>query len=202
MGALGVPEYLPGAGGGPWRLWARWFSAAAPGVPFFPQHSSWHHAQHGPSFPARRLLLADIDKKGNKDIFYTLELCCPPQLCSAGASSHRGVWSEQHPLSANVNRCECGCDFHQCPSKASDVNSKAKAATLEIPGSSKDSSKFCGCSNRGKECHCMLSLIFHFFPFCSNSLLHFFFSQLLQNSRGTDLCPSGSGPHLGILLFH
>lgn len=142
--------------------------AAAPGVPFFPHHSSWHHTQHSPSFPAQRLLAADIDKKRRKDIFHTLEMCCPPQLCSASSQPRcqRGVQSEQHPSSAHVNRCERGCDFHQRPSKASDVNSKAKDATLEIPASSAaDRSKFCGCTKRGKECHCMLSLLFCFFPF-------------------------------------
>lgn len=184
----GGPSYLAGAGGGSELADSL---VAGPGVPFFPQHSSWHHTQHSPSLPACVRCLLTSTERGTRTFV-------APWKCAALPSSTLGA-REMFRVSSilwDVNRCECGCDLHQRPSNASDVNSKA--ATLEIPGScAADSSKFYGCT-KGKECHCMLS----FFIFSLSFKLFHFFSQLLQNSRGTDGYPSGSGPHLGILLFY
>lgn len=71
------------------------------------------------------------------------------------------TFRESSTLGADLSSCECGCNFHRCPWKATNVYSNIKHATVEILGGyAAHSSKFCGCNNRGEESHCIFYLLF------------------------------------------
>lgn len=79
----------------------------------------WHHAHHNPSFPAAWFCRLLTFTKTGRRTFFTPWKCVV--LCNSILSVHPAsptaiaTFRESSTLGADLSRCECGCDFHQCP---------------------------------------------------------------------------------------